>query len=238
MQQQKKILLIGSGRLATHLDYWNSLIPQPNVLLKWNRKDSIDNRHQLLKKADLVWLAISDNSLLSFYETELAQTNLPVVHFSGALHLQPMISAHPLMSFPRSLFVKNIYSQIHFSLTGCTDLQTALPGFQNSFSIMSPEDKSLYHAMCVISGNFPQMLWNETEKSLMKMGIPDQAFQLYIQQITNNYLLLKEQALTGPLVRHDRATIEINLKALEGSALQKIYQVFSDAFTKGPRHEN
>ena len=238
MQTQKKILLIGSGRLATHLDYWNSLIPQPNILLKWNRKDSLDKRRQLLEQADLVWLAISDNNIQNFYENALAEANLPVVHFSGALHFKSMISAHPFMSFPKSLFTENIYSQIHFSLTGCNDLHVAMPGFQNSFSIMSPENKSLYHSMCVISGNFPQMLWNETEKYLSQMGIPDQAFQLYIKQITNNYLLLKEQSLTGPLVRGDSATIEKNLKALKNSPFQKIYQAFSDTFTKGPHHEN
>lgn len=238
MQPQKKILLIGSGRLATHLDYWNSLILQPNILLKWNRKDSVDKRNQLLAEADLVWLAISDNNLENFYEDALAQTSLPVVHFSGALHFKSMISAHPLMSFPKALFEKNIYSQIHFSLTGCSHLQAAMPGFHNSFSIMSPENKSLYHSMCVISGNFPQMLWNETEKSLSQMGIPDQAFQLYLKQITKNYLLLKEQSLTGPLVRGDSATIEKNLKALKDSPLQKIYQAFNDTFTKGPHHEN
>lgn len=238
MQPQKKILLIGSGRLATHLDYWNSLISQPNVLLKWNRKDSIDQRHQLLTQADLVWLAISDSSLQTFYEIELRQLNIPVVHFSGALHIESMISAHPLMSFPENLFDKNIYSQIHFSLTGCDNLQIAMPGFNNSYSLMSAEDKSLYHAMCVMSGNFPLMLWNEAEKYLSQVGIPDQAFQVYIKQITKNYLQLKEKAVTGPLVRGDLLTIEKNLKSLQGSRLQKIYQAFSTTFTKGPHREN
>lgn len=226
------VLLIGSGRLSQHLIYWNSLQRSPLQIQQWNRKShTIEDLQSLFKKVDLIWLAISDSALVSFFEQHLSGLKVQVVHFSGALHDSRMISAHPLMSFPTELMQAAVYPQIHFALTGTTSLQQALPGFSNSFSLLDEKHKALYHALCVVAGNFPQLLWNESFQGFQNLEIPAAAVETYIKQITENFLQLKSKSLTGPLVRKDYITVEKNLAALENSKLKKIYEAFKGAFT-------
>lgn len=226
------ILLVGSGRMARHLSHWNSLISNPNTLLFWNRQQNTEQLQKALNECDHVWLAISDSSLVSFYETHLAATGLPVTHFSGALHDERMTCAHPLMSFPQALLPDTTYPQIHFVINGAHSLHDLLPNFSNSFSILDAEKKALYHALCVLAGNFPQLLWNEVSQQMDNLKLPPAALDLYIRQITENYLIGKESAITGPLVRKDFSTIEKNISSLKShQKLNQIYTSFSKEFT-------
>ncbi len=228
-----KILLVGSGRLARHLNYWNSLSITPSEIQIWSRRqNSLDELYTWGQKADIVWLAISDSSLVHFYEEHFSSFRKPIVHFSGALDDARLISAHPLMSFPTELMPPEVYGQIHFVVTGTDTLKKILPGFQNSFSLLKAQNKAFYHALCVMAGNFPQLLWSEIFPSFEKLHIPDRAVETYIKQITINFIELRNNSLTGPLVRKDQITIEKNLTSLTNSKLKTIYQNFVEVFTK------
>ena len=223
------ILLIGSGRMAQHLKHWNSLLQSPASLLTWNRSEDVHLLNERLQKIDLVWLAISDSAIVEFFEQHLQGKK--VIHFSGALHDHRIPCAHPLMSFPKSLLESSVYPNIHFAVTGADRLQDLMPNFANTFSVLAAENKALYHALCVVAGNFPQLLWQECFPEFQKLAIPEQAFNTYIRQITENFIQLKNNAITGPLVRRDFATIEKNKAALEDSKLQKVYSSFEKEFT-------
>ena len=231
MHTNSPVLLVGNGRLAKHLKYWNQLVQTPNQILVWNREHSQDLLKNYIQQSSTIWLAISDSAILDFYNQHLADTDKTVVHFSGALHDERLISAHPLMTFANELFDKTVYEKIHFSITGTDSLQKALPSFANSFSQVSGENKSLYHALCVLAGNFPQLLWNETLKEFRNLNIPDSAVETYIQQVSANFIQQKEKALTGPLVRKDLKTIESNLQSLNKKpVLKNIYTNFNENF--------
>ncbi len=233
MRTNSSILLIGSGRLAQHLRHWHQLQQEPTQLYVWSRQESFEQLQSLIQKADLVWLAISDSALIHFYEQHLVSFKKPVIHFSGALHDSRLISAHPLMSFPQELLPSQVYSQIHFVLCGAHDLTTALPGFENQFTLIQPEQKPFYHALCVLAGNFPQLIWQETLNEMRQLKIPDAALEVYIKQISENFIALKEKSLTGPLVRKDLTTIEKNISALNlKPKLKNIYQTFMQEFLK------
>jgi hypothetical protein len=217
--------------MAKHLKHWFKLQNSSITLLTWNRNQDISKLQSFLQTKPLVWLAISDSSLVEFYESNLAKCGLATVHFSGALHDTRMMSAHPLMSFPDKLFEDSFYQEIHFVISNCESLQQALPGFENNFSSVSIEHKALYHALCVIAGNFPQLLWNEVFKEAHKLKIPEHAFEIYIKKITENFIDLKSGALTGPLVRKDKVTIQKNIQSLaESLKLQNIYRTFAKEF--------
>ncbi len=231
---RNSILLIGSGRLARHLQHWNSLLQLPNTLITWNRSESLTTLNERMAQASLIWLAISDSAIIPFYNQHLTSTKITAVHFSGALNDPRLLCAHPLMSFPHELLANTVYPNIHFSLTGSTDLQTMLPGFKNSSSVLPAESKALYHALCVVAGNFPQLLWSEAFPQFKNLQIPEKAFDTYIHQITENFIQLKNKAVTGPLVRKDLVTIAKNQAALEDSKLNKIYSSFAETFIKEP----
>ncbi|OFZ28737.1 MAG: hypothetical protein A2622_06545 [Bdellovibrionales bacterium RIFCSPHIGHO2_01_FULL_40_29] len=231
IEHSKTILLIGSGRLAKHLQHWNSLLEKPNTLLTWDRSQDPHALVKYLNQCHIVWLAIRDSAIIPFYETHLAGSDIPVVHFSGALTDRRLSWAHPLMSFPEGLLAQYVYHSISFAIGANTDLDQLLPGFKNSSFIVSDEHKPLYHALCVVAGNFPQLLWNEVDKSLAQLQIPDLAFQNYLSQVLQNFLTLKEKSLTGPLVRNDHLTINKNMASLNGTKLQTIYAAFVKEFS-------
>lgn len=240
MHTNSSLLLIGSGRLALHLKHWLKLNNPTQVnpvnpvnLLTWSRHEPIETLASLLNKTDTALLAIKDDAVISFYETHLEKLNIRSVHFSGALHDSRLISAHPLMSFTNELLPDEVYPQIHFTLSGVEKLTDIFPHFNNNYSLITPEQKPLYHALCVIAGNFPQLLWLETLSEMKKLNLPPAAFELYLQQITQNFIKYKNESLTGPLVRKDLKTIEKNINALKNQKkLQNIYQTFVQEFLK------
>lgn len=239
MSTHSTVLLIGAGRLARHLQHWNSLLPQPHRLLHWNRSQDPENpvaglRAKLreLPPGGRVWLAISDRALIPFYEEHLRSSDLRVVHFSGALHDSRMLGAHPLMSFPETPLPDEVYPRIHFAISGFDRLEEALPGFTNPYTFLGESGRPFYHALCVLAGNFPQLIWNQVAAEMKKLQLPEEALDIYIRQIAENYLRLKEKSLTGPLIRGDRPTIEKNINALEANPpLQRIYRAIDKEYS-------
>ena len=113
---------------------------------------------------------------------------------------------------------------------GRQSFQDLLPGLPNPHHYIKPELRPLYHALCVTSGNFTTILWDRFFASLTdQLGLPvDVAFP-FLDQINENLKDRKFPALTGPIARRDLATIEDNLRALEGDPLQKVYYGFLEA---------
>ena len=228
MHTKSSLLLIGSGRLAFHLRHWLKLNNPTLDLQIWSRQDSLDTLQLRLNKAQKVLLAIKDDSLVSFYETHLEKNQIPTVHFSGALYDSRLIGAHPLMSFTPELLPESVYHKIHFALDTQNQLEDILPCFKNPYTFIKPEQKPLYHALSVLTGNFPQLIWNETFAEFHKLNIPNSALELYLQQIASNFINSKTEALTGPIVRKDLNTIQKNMSAIQNqSKLHSIYQIFA-----------
>ena len=227
---EHSILLIGAGRLAKNLFHWNSLLSTPNVIKTWNRNEDPKILKQFLNESAVIWLAITDSAIAHFFDQHLRNYEGTVVHFSGALHDSRMQCAHPLMTFPKELMPYSTYQQIHFAVTGATTLNKILPGFTNPFFLLPEKEKPLYHALCVVAGNFPQLLWNEIEQKRKTLKIPETAFNIYLQQALNNFIKYKASALTGPLIRNDLETMNKNIEALANTKLQSIYAAFVKEF--------
>ena len=143
-----------------------------------------------------------------------------VVHFSGALVIPGLLDAHPLMTFAEDLYDLQTYRSMAFVTS--SDETEILPGFKNHFYKISKEQKPLYHALCVASGNFTTLLWQKMKSGLGEMGIPFEAAHPYLQQITKNLISNPDAALTGPIARKDFVTLKKNEQALAGDDFQKI----------------
>ncbi|MES2802171.1 MAG: DUF2520 domain-containing protein [Bdellovibrionota bacterium] len=228
--EASNIIIIGHGRIAKHLIHWCSLLQKnPRV---WHRADNghTEVNSLNLQNIDYIWLAISDNALVSFYEESLKPilSGQKVVHFSGTVHHPEMISAHPLMTFSHELYDLTTYNKIYFGLTGADSLSEALPGLSNPFFKIAASDKPLYHALCVAAGNLPQLLWSETQAQFVDLKIPQEAVKNYVQQSLTNFFKQGSAAVTGPIVRNDTVTIAKNLSALEkvNWKLKNIYLSF------------
>lgn len=223
----KNSMLVGSGRLATHLAFY--LQSLGIGFRRWSRSSaSSADLSTALKECDRVWLAISDRALEGFIRTELAGFDGTIVHFSGALNLPGTVCAHPMMTFGPELYEAAFYRHVHFTVTGATVLTDALP-VPNEFTVLPPERKALYHALCVLGGNLPVLLWKKSEEGLRGLGMPEEAVRDYFLRAASNYHARGPAALTGPLARGDQDTIRKNLDALTGDQFEKVYAAFVEA---------
>jgi hypothetical protein len=233
MGQVPKFLIVGNGRLARHLVHYFAL--ERLSFVQWARSTSLSTDFST-EQISHVLLGLSDQAIEPFCEQYQKQLQgRTVVHFSGALNTPFAIGAHPLMTFSHDLYEPEIYRKMSFVCE--KDLAELLPGIKNTFYLIKPEDKALYHAWCVMSGNFTTILWEAFAHRLEdRLQISAQALLPYLSQIHSNLQRSLAQksgsVLTGPLVRGDLQTIKKNIDSLkaEGDAFGKIYEAFVEAW--------
>ncbi len=226
-----RYLIVGSGRTARHFSFYFQALGLP--FDSWNRYESPEQLQRCLQKATHVLVLISDSAIENFYRENLKSMNrsdLQFVHFSGALEVEGMISAHPLMTFNQGLYDVETYRQIPFVTTSKKPFPEILPGIPNEAFFLAPENKALYHALCVMSGNFTTLLWQNMTAGLQRLGLPSEIQNVYRKQIFKNLESDSTKALTGPLARKDLTTVVKNDRALQGDPMRKIYRSFVEVY--------
>lgn len=219
-------LLIGSGRLARHLQNYFNLLHIP--FLSWSRKCS-EPLNSLLGRADKVLLLISDSAIQDFVQTHLRDFHGPVIHMSGALVVPGITWVHPLMTFGDELYDLEFYKQIGFATPEIGAMKALFPELRNSSFVIPDAAKSLYHAWAVIGGNLTSMLAAETLQELQSLNVPPESTKLYLTKSLSNVLEKGSRAVTGPLARKDLVTIQRNMSALNEEQ-KKLYAAFVEKF--------
>lgn len=231
MRQVPPYLLIGSGRVARHMQCYLDLLRLP--FQSWSRQsNAIQELILFSENCSSILLLINDKAIAAFIEQFSFLKGRTLIHFSGSLSLPGVHSAHPLMSFAPGLYDLETYQKIPFILDqDSPDLSVLLPGLSNIFYRIPQKLRPYYHALCVLSGNFTALLWQKFFKELEgSLQIPREIAYPYLQQVVLNLTKDAKQALTGPLVRGDQATIAANLQALAQDDFKKIYQAFVDVY--------
>lgn len=232
---QKKLLIIGRGRLAFHFKfYFQSL----NIdFLSWDRGQSEDSLKALLQQEPLqILLMISDSQIDSFaQQMNLLNSVHELYHFSGALEIPGLIAIHPLMTFGPELYELSTYQKIPLIFTNpkaqVNFLNSEAKRLPNPRWLINPQDKAHYHALCVCSGNLLQWLTLETQKQFRNLGLPENIAAPLALQSLQNIFQNGSEALTGPVQRKDATTVQLNLQALtDSSALQNAYQLFVEQY--------
>jgi len=236
MRQVPHYIIIGSGRMAQHMRCYLDLLSLPYHT--WSRQGNTEQELESLVLSQLnqsnssILLLLKDSVISDFIERHPFLKTKKLIHFSGQLSVPGVFSAHPLMTFIPTLYSLEIYQKIPFILSeDSPDLTELLPGLPNSFYRISEAQRSYYHALCAMSGNFTTLLWQKFFKEMEeRFHLPKEVGHPFLQQIMSNLLQDAERALTGPLARGDNTTLTAHEKALEGDAYQKIYQAFVRAY--------
>lgn len=230
--EKKTLGLVGSGRLATHLNYY--LIESGYNIKRWSRSLSPITVAETLKGCDAILLAISDDAIESFVKDNSLLDGPPLIHFSGSKSVPGVTGFHPLMTFTEKLFPLDFYPSIPFVCeAGGVSFVKIFSLLKNPVETIDPNKKSLYHALCVLSGNFTALLWAKTERAFSEdLGLNPSVLVPYRVKQFNNINDSPLNALTGPLVRDDIGTIDANLKALEGDPYHEVYTAFLHAYQK------
>lgn len=217
-------LIVGNGRMAKHFRRYLTLKRIPH--LAWNRKrHSLADLDKKLAQASRVLLLIKDSAIGDFRDRHLKNFKKPVIAFSGALAVRGVESFHPLMTFGPKLYPLSFYEKIHFAAPSKAAFRRAFPALRNPVFKLKAADKAFYHALCVMSGNFPHILWAECLDAFQKLGVPAEALGIYLQKNLDNFRAAPGKSLTGPLARNDKPTMRKNIAALP-ARLKPLYKAF------------
>lgn len=242
--------LIGDGRLARHLAHYFLLKNLP--LKRWSRRMSELASQPVqpeqtsgptfwptlwkdsLKDCSVILLAVSDRAIEPLAE-EIRSTpgfeNRTLIHFSGALSTDKAWGFHPLMTFAEAPYSLEKYEEIPFLLDeDAPPFSDIFPSFKNPSARIPRHQKALYHAWCVMGGNFTAFLWTQMFEAFSnELGLNPALAIPYLKQVSETLLKNPKTARstwTGPIVRGDLKTIEAHLKALEDHPYQSIYRAF------------
>lgn len=228
------LALLGMGRLARtiapllegaghRVDRWSRGDPQP--------------------RAEVCLITVSDRAV-----AELAAWLEPgpvVLHTSGAHDHEvlrphsPAGSLHPLQTFPGPELGTPPLLNVPAAVAGDPEavlVARSLAGDLGLRPFLVAGDRRLYHAACVLAGNFTTVLLADAARLLASAGIdPSESpvellLPLVRASIDNAAEHGPEAAITGPAARGDRATIRAQLDALAQAhpELVPLYQVLTE----------
>jgi len=220
--------LVGRGRVARHMARYLELEGQP--FTSWHR--GLSSRPvDALRTADIVLLAISDDALVGFIADNPAFGDRPLVHFSGSLTIDGAAGFHPLMTFGPEYYDLETYRSIPFVVErGGPLFREVFPHLRNESHIIDPALKPLYHALCVLSGNFTTILWTKVMRDFeSKLGLPSDVLRPYLERTAANTLANGRASLTGSLSRGEHGTIARDLDGLAGDPYREVYLAVAQA---------
>jgi len=228
-----QFLIIGNGRASKHMGYYLNQL-QHQVTHWHHRNDlnipTIETSPEKLKefahKNDRILLLIKDSAIASFLDQYPFLRTTKTIHFSGSLEITGIANVHPLVSFGNNFFDINFYEQIPFAHfdSPSQSLSDTLPGLPNPSFYIPRTAKSLYHALCVASGNLTVLLWHLVALEFKKkFSIEEDYLKPYLESVFLNLKTNWDQALTGPIARRDELTLSKNYSALQDTVLKEIF---------------
>ncbi|MFH1726994.1 MAG: DUF2520 domain-containing protein [Pseudomonadota bacterium] len=234
---RKKYTIIGDGKLARHFCHYFKLL---NIQFnQWSRKLSNKNKltlNDVIFDSDACLILIKDSEIEKFIQSNKVLENKLLVHFSGSLVIDIALGFHCPMTFAQELYSLEKYEKIPFMIEANSSyykvdkdevFHEIFPELNNPYFFIPKEEKAYYHSLCVMAGNFTSILWNKIFSEFEeRFSVPAEMAHCYLDSITKNLKENYKQALTGPFERNDKATIEKNLKALEGDDCKPIYNAF------------
>ena len=218
--------IVGGGRMATHMARYLELESQ--AYSTWCRGMDCAPA-KALGDVPVILLAISDDALEPFLAAQPGLAGRTIVHFSGSRVVTGAAGLHPLMTFGPALYDLETYRSIPFVTdSDGPSFDDIFPDLPNRSWAIEPEHKPLYHALCVMAGNFPTLLWSKvTGEFEDRLGLPGDILRPYLARTLENTFHNGDRALTGPLARGDRGTVQRNLAALGDDTYTDIYRAFA-----------
>jgi predicted short-subunit dehydrogenase-like oxidoreductase (DUF2520 family) len=227
--------IVGDGRVARHMQTY---FDQLGVAWRsWSRRQMQSDGVKPLESladVDVVLLLIADDAIESFIDQWPQLQKKKLVHFSGALISRRAVGCHPLQTFGPELYEQAEYEGIPFVVdAGGPDFNQLFSQLPNPHYPLDKEKKQLYHAYCVLSGNFSTLLWQQAFNGFEeRLGLKREILLPYLERLSKNLAADSKTALTGPLARDDQQTMAKNLAALDEVGLKQLYQTFIDHFAK------
>ena len=246
----KKVVIIGSGSLATHLALTlhanGVLISQIYSRTSTNAEILADkvgcsytsNISNLFSNADIYIYAINDNSLLKLLK-KFELPNAIHIHTSGSLSISIFDGfakkygvLYPLQTFSKKRAVD--FTNVPILIEACnSEIESDIYNFSKLISpkiySITSEQRSKIHLAAVFACNFTNYMYDIAFDIVSKSGIGFEILHPLILETADKIkTLTPKDAQTGPAVRYDQNIIKKHLSLLNRSNDKKeIYKLLS-----------
>ncbi len=244
-----KVILLGSGNVATHLFQAFSKANEIEVVQVFSRTVSNDfpeilqtTNFSKIAEADVYIICVSD-AAISSVSTQLQFKNRLIVHSSGSSDLNVLDSKNSRgVFYPLQTFTKNKpvdFSEIPICLETETDsdykiLEKVAKSISNNIHAISGEQRKALHVSAVFVCNFTNHLYQIGKDICLKNTIPFEILQpLIIETAEKIKLLSPSEAQTGPALRNDQKTIEKHIDFLSNENQKEIYKIMTKSIQNG-----
>ncbi|RDC55876.1 DUF2520 domain-containing protein [Pedobacter chinensis] len=247
-----KIVLLGSGNVATHLakalkakgenvaQVYSPNLINAKSLADQIEAEAIDDLSQVNQTADLYIISVKDDAIESI-AISLKKVKGLVVHTSGTTDVK-VLSAHvkqagvfyPLQTFSKAKEVSfnNIPLCIEATDENQLDILKQLASeLSNQVYEMDGKKRKVLHLAAVFACNFPNHLYALANQILDQNGLDFNIIRPLIAETADKVMAnLPENVQTGPAMRADESTMNKHLGMLENlPELQNIYQTLSNS---------
>ena len=247
----KKIILIGSGNVATQLglslkengfsiiQVWSKNIKNAKILANKINCEFTDSINKL-KKADLFIVSIKDDEI----ENIVSKLNdIKIVHTSGTTSIRVFQKkfTHCGVFYPLQTFDKNIkidFKKIPICIEASSksfekDILKLGNQISNNVILMDSITRKKLHIAAVFACNFSNHMYTLADKILAESKIK---FDILIPLIEETVRKIKvhkpEKIQTGPAIRKDKDVLNNHIKMIKDKNRKLIYKLISESIIK------
>ncbi|GGI23974.1 Rossmann-like and DUF2520 domain-containing protein [Pedobacter mendelii] len=247
-----KIVLLGSGNVATHLasalktageeivQVFSPSLINAKLLAEKVNAEPVDDLSKINKLADLYIISVKDDAIAKVAGSLKTIDGL-VVHTSGTTDINVLSSIlknagvfYPLQTFSKSKVVNFAVIPLCLEATDAKHLEilkVLARKISHKVYEMGGEKRKVLHLAAVFACNFTNHLYSLANQILIANDLDFDIIRPLIAETADKILIdLPENVQTGPAVRSDESTIEKHLTMLADlPELQEIYQTLSSS---------
>lgn len=249
MEQIQRVVLIGSGNVATHLGL---ALVEHGVAIAQVYSRTIENAQELARAvgssatnalgtlepdADLYVLSIADDALQQVADT-LPQLKGIVVHTSGSKPIDALVRfrqfgvLYPLQTFSKAkkATFKSVPICIESPQQQTLELLSELAGrLSNDVRVLSSDQRAMAHLAAVFANNFTNYMQVIAQEILVKHHLDPSLLQPLLHETFDKLMYMSPWAAqTGPAKRADTKLIQSHLELLNDfPGYKEIYQQVS-----------
>ena len=253
--RMKKIVLIGSGNVATHLgkalilsdvqvlQVWSRTIENAVLLANELQCEAINSFEQLTPDADAYLFSVNDDALLDLLKAFPFQDKR-LLHTAGSVAMEviaPYASnygvLYPLQTFSKQKAVdfKTIPLFIEAANAKTLDfLKSIAKCLSDKVIEATSEQRKFLHISAVFACNFTNYLYTVAEDILTKNQLSFDLIRPLIAETAEKALHYSPREVqTGPAARKDKAIIQSHIDLLENTPdWQELYATLSEKIDK------
>ena len=247
-----KIVLIGSGNVATHLgkgfrqaghqivQVYSRNLDNASVLAGALGSSGIDNFQEITDEADIYIIALKDDIISTLCE-HLSLVNKLVVHTSGSIPMDTLklISSKYGVLYPLQTFLKDKeldIASVPFCIEGVTEevenvLSDLAKELSENVQVVNSEQRQIVHVAAVFACNFSNHMYTIADNLLKNNGMNLDLLRPLIKVSSANLDNADPADLqTGPAARGDSEIMDKHLEMLEkNKSYRKVYEDISNS---------